>query len=663
MYRMHKAPVSQPPMAGEYPRASSGRPHLLLDLPIAWRLTLGFLLAALIAAAAAGLTGLQRAQTSSREADFYQVLLAGNTTLTTADSYIQLVNLGVQTTLTDASATPPSTETVSGDETDVANLTTDYTDLMNSYIQSDLLRDHADEVAILGDAGATGDVGLQNTFVASVSRAWEFYLAAQQQVMQDLASGDLTDAAALERVQGQPTNTDANSAVRSLIQFNSQIVSAIKVAIQVEQQNQLITSLIAAIIAFLCIAGVGWIISNTLVTRLNQLRRVTQSVGEGDVGQRVAVAGRDEVAEVSASVNGMLDTIVGLLEVTRRQRDALTNAAERLFTDVRVAGAGDLRINAAVGGDPVGMLANAFNFTIGRFRRFVLRTQASVEQLDVLARQQFERAEAFLGATRNYGQGQGGISDPTGRARQTFASQSILFTGPDSSATTELRLQTQHARELVRRIAREGASYRSQELRDYAEQAYLSAGRVSQLAMSAGVALEQRSVGAIESVLRSQLEELRTLGRLLAQLGAAAYGVQQNSSKELSDLDAAIARLSAVATDVGIMPSGTSAPASTPPGQLGADQSAELSRLSAAFARDVAQMARHVGTLTHELRSGVTPFRVDNASEESSLYAPGTGSGYGEMAPHSRPVFRNQGNGISSPQSYPSSGPRQSRTY
>ena len=163
--------------------------------------------------------------------------------------------------------------------------------------------------------------------------------------------------------------------------------------------------------------------------------------------------------------------------------------------------------------------------------------------------------------------------------------------------------------------------------------------------------------------MRSQLEELRTLGRLLAQLGAAAYGVQQNSSKELSDLDAAIARLSAVATDVGMMPSGTSSPASTPPGQLGADQSAELSRLSAAFARDVAQMARHVGTLTHELRSGVTPFRVDNASEESSLYAPGTGSGYGEMAPHSRPVFRNQGDGVSSPQSYPSSAPRQSRTY
>ena len=226
------------------------------------------------------MTGLQRAQTSSREADFYQVLLAGNTTLTTADSYIQLVNLGVQTTLTDASATPPSTETVSGDETDVANLTTDYTDLMNSYIQSDLLRDHADEVAILGDAGASGDVGLQNTFVASVSRAWQFYLAAQKQVMQDLASGDLTDAAALERVQGQPTNTDANSAVRSLIQFNTQIVSAIKVATQVEQQNQLITSLIAAIIAFLCIGRSG-------VDHLQYPGHPAQSASSGDpVGGR-----------------------------------------------------------------------------------------------------------------------------------------------------------------------------------------------------------------------------------------------------------------------------------------------------------------------------------------------------------------------------------------
>ena len=123
-------------------------------------------------------------------------------------------------------------------------------------------------------------------------------------------------------------------------------------------------------------------------------------------------------------------------------------AAERLFTDVRVAGTGDLRINAAVGGDPIGMLANAFNFTIGRFRRFVLRTQTSVEQLDVLARQQLEHAEAFLGALRPFSTVQGGVGDASGRARQHSASPSVISisSGLESPAAPELRAQAQRAR-------------------------------------------------------------------------------------------------------------------------------------------------------------------------------------------------------------------------
>src|SRR6266566_2062308 len=94
----------------------------------------------------------------------------------------------------------------------------------------------------------------------------------------------------------------------------------------------------------------------------------------------------------------MLDTILSLLEESRSQRDALTNAAEHLFTDMRVVSAGDLRVNAPVSNDPIGMLANAFNFTVGRFRRFVLRTHGAVEQIDVIVRHEIERAETFLQA-------------------------------------------------------------------------------------------------------------------------------------------------------------------------------------------------------------------------------------------------------------------------
>src|SRR6516164_5159735 len=68
------------------------RRSLLLDLPIAWRLTLGFLLAALIAAAASGLSGIQRAQSLATQAAFYQRLLEANTSLTTGANFVQLMD-------------------------------------------------------------------------------------------------------------------------------------------------------------------------------------------------------------------------------------------------------------------------------------------------------------------------------------------------------------------------------------------------------------------------------------------------------------------------------------------------------------------------------------------------------------------------------------------
>lgn len=45
--------------------------NLLLDLPITWRLTLGFLAAALLASLAVGISGTLRAQSLNRQANFF----------------------------------------------------------------------------------------------------------------------------------------------------------------------------------------------------------------------------------------------------------------------------------------------------------------------------------------------------------------------------------------------------------------------------------------------------------------------------------------------------------------------------------------------------------------------------------------------------------------
>src|SRR5439155_21736816 len=143
-------------------------------------------------------------------------------------------------------------------------------------------------------------------------------------------------------------------------------------------------------------------ISNTIVKPLHQLRLVTQAIGSGQLDSRVMVSGRDEIADVSASVNGMLDTIVGLLQETRGQRDALTNAANHLFSYMQGVSSGELRATATLSNDPISLLAEAFNFTISRFRRFVLRTQVGIEQLEVVSRQEVARSDAFVQTVHTY---------------------------------------------------------------------------------------------------------------------------------------------------------------------------------------------------------------------------------------------------------------------
>jgi methyl-accepting chemotaxis protein len=311
--------------------------------------------------------------------------------------------------------------------------------------------------------------------------------------------------------------------VRSLIQFNGRVAASVNDAAVVEQRTQLLTVAISSVVAFLAIALVGWIISNSLVQRLLRLRRTLIAVEEGDSHARVESVGRDEIARVGFSVNGMLNTIVCLLEVTRRQRDALISAAERLFADVRVAGAGDLSMNAPVGGDAIGMLGNAFNLTIGRFRRFVVRTQSSADQLEVVARQQYERSQHFMGSAQQIL----GVSSSLSSLRNGI-SRAESNPSPDGG-TAHALAQIQQAREALRQIAQDGSLAHARAVLDLSEQAYLSAGRVSQVAFAA---TQQRDLDDARTAQR-QLEELHALGEILRRLGVEARATQHSDGEHL----------------------------------------------------------------------------------------------------------------------------------
>jgi hypothetical protein len=158
-----------------------------------------------------------------------------------------------------------------------------------------------------------------------------------------------------------------------------------------------------------------------------------------------------------------LNTIVGLLEEARLQRDALTSAADCLFSDMRIAGAGDLRVNATVSNDPVGMLANAFNLTVGRFRRLVMRIRTSIQQIDVVFRQEIKHAESSVAVAKRVlsfheldtpeGVGHHSLSQQNlARLRQVRSLMQVAANQGMEAALSSVLAQIEHAYHLTQQL-------------------------------------------------------------------------------------------------------------------------------------------------------------------------------------------------------------------
>ena len=598
-------------------RSYAGR-NLFLDLPIAGRLALGFVIAALVAGLAAGVVGLERSQSLSKQTDFYHHLLQLNTSLTTGHSFLELMNSKLHQTLDDANTPNPSHETLAADNAALKNLAGLYTQTLNNYVQQDLLDQHSDQMALLNEANDGGLAQQQRTLTSSTQRTWQYYQAAQQTILSyvsgnGITPGDVKNAQLVLQQQGEPTNADALSALHSLIQLNDRLASAVDDATNVEIHNELLTTLLATAGAFLLIALVGWFISDTLVRRLRHLQHVTRAVEEGRINERVQVAGRDEIGEVSLAVNAMIDTIVGLLSETRQQRDALTGAAEHLFSDMRIVNAGDLRISATVSNDPIGMLANAFNFTVGRFRRFLMRTQTSVEQLDVVARQSQERSNAFILLVRAQ------LRDlPTLRSQPQAPSTGPLVkpvsgslrTGPRKATLQQQSSPAEPGQDALLLTTRNDLNTRLTGTRETVERASLSIGRLSELiSMRSGA-----STGVVtEKMVQAQLQELMMLEQLLRKLTREVRQTQLNATNNFAKLDATAANLARAATE---RPDPvTSDFAEGAPNSLEV-QYQEFARQAGSYAVEINALSRRLAAIVQEMRTGIVPFHLEGSGNQ-----------------------------------------------
>ena len=363
--------------------------HPLLKMQIAPRLALGFLIPLLIAVLALGNVGWQNQQLQARETLFYDSLIQGNVLLHNAiDTFDQLRGylLGL---LSDAGKPGTLLQTLSEDAHAISVDTGNIQAALNNYAQQDLFDRYSDLTDLFARTGHSNLIKQQKAYANQVMSTWQSYTVTQQLMLNYINQGDIGQANFVEQNLAENEYADSVGSLLQLLQFNRGLTVALHDAISVEQNGFLWTTVIAGLCILLGIAIVGWLVFATLVQRLQRLRRVVNSIEKGNIDARLEVMGNDEIARVSGAINDMLDTIVGLLEETVKQRNELANAEElkRLHRELQskheALNEANARLAALATTDPLTGLPN-HRTVMNRLEEEISRCRRSQETCAVL---------------------------------------------------------------------------------------------------------------------------------------------------------------------------------------------------------------------------------------------------------------------------------------
>jgi len=158
-----------------------------------------------------------------------------------------------------------------------------------------------------------------------------------------------------------------------------------------QTQPVLIATVVAIISTIFIVLATGWVVNLTITQPLRRLAALTKRISKGDTSARARLIGRDEIYLVATSMNNMLDNIVHLIQDAQAQRDNLQAQVEKLVSEVSGVGEGDLRIQAEVTADALGVLADSFNYMVEELGSLVVRVKMVAQEVENSTTMTFER--------------------------------------------------------------------------------------------------------------------------------------------------------------------------------------------------------------------------------------------------------------------------------
>jgi methyl-accepting chemotaxis protein len=425
-----------------------------------------------------------------------------------------------------------------------------------------------------------------------------------------------------------------------------------------------IATVIAALGAIIVIAFSWLRMRAALRQRMLELAETLRRVAAGDRLARAPLVGNDELAILSASVNAMLDgaplpTFGHPASSQSPEAMLLQQQIEKLLTEVSAVGDGDLRVQAEVTPDTLGVLADSFNYMIEELAKVVGRVQATALQVTNATRRLLDRSAEVASATDTQALQINQTSDAVARLADFVqlsannaleaveAAREALRAAQSGKQAVDQSIEgmghiRDNVQETAKKIKRLGE--RSQEVGEIVRLIEDIADRTNLLALNA--AIQSAMGGEHGRGFAQQADEIRALAEQVTeatkQITGLVKGIQgdtydavvamEESTSEvvrgatladdagnaLQSIYGSVERQARIVEDIGAAASERKRTAEAVAYSM--SQIAEIARQTNAATQDASQSVSYLADLAEQLRASVATFRLpERIAEQAGL--------------------------------------------
>ncbi|MGZ3663757.1 MAG: methyl-accepting chemotaxis protein [Ktedonobacterales bacterium] len=184
-------------------------------------------------------------------------------------------------------------------------------------------------------------------------------------------------------------------------------------------QTLLLGATLLSLVVVVTAVVAPWLRMRSMVSsQALELADVCRQITSGNRSVRAPIVGDDEFAALAAAVNAVVDGAPASAgSALSPDSDAATLQAqiEKLLQEVSAVGDGDLRVQAEVTPDTLGVLADSFNYMIEELAKVVGRVQATTFQVTNATRRLLDRSAEVAQASDTQAQQIGQTSEAVAR--------------------------------------------------------------------------------------------------------------------------------------------------------------------------------------------------------------------------------------------------------